>query len=211
VGHTLSVIFVGLGVAEIDEQPIAEVLRNMPLKAGDHLGAGVLIGPHHLAEVFRIELAGEGGGVDQVTEQHGELAAFGVWERGRRSDCGNGARSGGCRRPAGPDQDSAILVHGQFFGINEILLEVLQQVVIELEAAFEDAVGETLLLLEEGENLGQYGIIIHYRPSICDRAASAWGSQNVMSMARYIVMAVDSAIRACSRWPVWPYNRPSPW
>jgi hypothetical protein len=155
----------------------------MPIKAGDHLGAGVLIGPHHLAQIFWIELAGESGRVDQVTEQHRELAAFGVWKRSSRGDSGSGARRGMCRSSAGPDQDSAILIYGQLFGVNEIFLEVLQQVVIELEAAFEDAVGEALLLLEEGENLGQDGIIIHYRPSICDRAASAWGSQKPMSLA----------------------------
>ena len=78
----LGVIFVRQRVAEVDEQAIAEILRDMPLKAGDHLGARVLIGPHHLAEVFRVKLAGEDGGVHQVTEQHGELAAFGLWRRG---------------------------------------------------------------------------------------------------------------------------------
>ena len=74
----LGVIFVRQGIAEVDQQAIAEILGDMPLKAGDHLGAGVLIGPHHLAQVFRVELAGERGRVHQVTEQHGELAAFGV-------------------------------------------------------------------------------------------------------------------------------------
>jgi hypothetical protein len=54
----------------------------MPLIASDHLGAGVLIGPHHLAPVLRVELAGEHRRVHQVTKQHGELAAFSVgWTR----------------------------------------------------------------------------------------------------------------------------------
>ena len=76
----LGVILVRQGVAEVDEQAIAEILRDMPLKAGDHLGAGGLIGPHHLAQLFRVELAGEHGRVYQVTKQHGELAPFGVQE-----------------------------------------------------------------------------------------------------------------------------------
>ena len=46
----LGVIFVRLGIAKVDQQAIAEILRDMPLKAGDHLGAGLLIGPHHLAQ-----------------------------------------------------------------------------------------------------------------------------------------------------------------
>jgi len=45
----LGVIFVRQGIAEVDEQAITEILRDMPLKAGDHLGADLLIGPHHLA------------------------------------------------------------------------------------------------------------------------------------------------------------------
>jgi len=65
------------GIAEVDEQAIAEILRDMALKAGDHLGTGVLIGPHHLPEVFRVKLTGEGSRIHQVTKQHGELPAFG--------------------------------------------------------------------------------------------------------------------------------------
>jgi hypothetical protein len=75
--RALRVVFVRLRVAEIDEQAIAEVLGDIPLEAGDHFGAGVLIGPHDLAPLLRVELAGEDGGVHQVTEQHRELAAFG--------------------------------------------------------------------------------------------------------------------------------------
>ena len=72
----LGVIFVRQGVAKVDEQAVAEILRDMALKAGDHLGAGLLIGPHHLAQVFRVELADERRRVHEVTEQDGELAPF---------------------------------------------------------------------------------------------------------------------------------------
>src|SRR5262249_36378501 len=74
----LRVIFMRQGVAKVDEQSIAEILRDMSLKARDYLGTGLLIGPHHLTQVFRVKLAGEWGRVHQVAEQHGELAAFGV-------------------------------------------------------------------------------------------------------------------------------------
>jgi hypothetical protein len=69
-----------LGIAEIDEETIAEILRDMPLITGDDLGTGLLIRPHHLAPLFRIELAGERGRVHQVTKEHGELATFGLWD-----------------------------------------------------------------------------------------------------------------------------------
>ena len=55
----LGVIFMGAGVAEIDQQAIPQILGDMALEAGDHLGAGVLIGPHHPTPVFRIELCRE--------------------------------------------------------------------------------------------------------------------------------------------------------
>ena len=43
------------------------------------------------------------------------------------------------------------------------------------------------------------GQCISHTPPTCASAASAWGSQKVMSMARYSAMAADSAARACSR------------
>ena len=69
----------GLGIAEIDQQPIAEELGDIPLIAGDHLGGRLLIGPHHFAPVFGVELAGEHRRVHQIAEQYGELAAFRFW------------------------------------------------------------------------------------------------------------------------------------
>jgi hypothetical protein len=64
------------GVAEVDEQTVAEVLRDMPLIAGDHFGTRLLIGAHDLAQVFWVELAGQHRGIHQVAEQDRELAPF---------------------------------------------------------------------------------------------------------------------------------------
>ena len=166
----LRIIFVGLGIAEVDEQTIAEILRDMPVKAGDHLGAGVLIGPHHLAQVFGVKLCRERGRTDQVTEEHGELAPFRRW---RGEDSRGRCRLGERRRLADPDQDSPVLVHGKLFGIDKILLEIFEQVVIEVQPAFEHAVGEALLLLEQREDLDEDRLIVHHGPSTCAKAASA--------------------------------------
>ena len=81
----LGVVFVGLGVAKVHQQPIAQILGDSPVKALEHLDASGLIGEHHLAEVFRVELTGEADRVHEVAEQHRELAPFGVggWQRSR--------------------------------------------------------------------------------------------------------------------------------
>ena len=72
------IVFMGCGVAKIDQQPIAEILGDMALVGLDDLGRGLLVGAHHGAQVFGVELAGELRGADQVTEQHRELPPFRV-------------------------------------------------------------------------------------------------------------------------------------
>jgi hypothetical protein len=49
-----------------------------------------------------------------------------------------------------------------------------------------------------------------YSSSTCASAASAWGSQNVMSIDWYILMAMDNSVRACSCCPVFAYSVPRP-
>src|SRR5262245_52708346 len=107
----------------------------MPLKAGDHLGAGVLICAHDLPELFGVKLRRERGRADQVTEEHGELAPFRLWRGGgSRRRCRLGSRrlwrgrwrgvlGGRWRRGwrrlrvASPDQDAVVLISGQLLGI----------------------------------------------------------------------------------------------
>ena len=45
----LGIVLMGLGIAKVDQQAVAQILRNMPLKALDHLGTGLLIGSDDLA------------------------------------------------------------------------------------------------------------------------------------------------------------------
>jgi hypothetical protein len=52
------VVFMGLRIAKVDQEAVPEVLGNMAIKAADHLSAGLLIGTHHVSEVFGIEQAG---------------------------------------------------------------------------------------------------------------------------------------------------------
>jgi hypothetical protein len=81
VHRTPGLVFMGRGVAKIDQQPIAEVLGNMPLVACNDLSRGLLVGAHHRAQVFGVELAGELRRTHQITEQHRELPPFRLWGR----------------------------------------------------------------------------------------------------------------------------------
>src|SRR5262245_9920065 len=167
----LGVIFVRPGVAEVHEQAIAEVLGDMPVKARNHLGAGLLIGPHHLAEILRVELAGERGRVDQVTEQYRELAAFrlrGIWYKWRGRNLPRRVswrhelwcRWRGrrylhrCRYcVTSPTQASALVIDHLRVSIEEFILEIVEGVLVEVKLTLECPVRHALPLTEEVKNL----------------------------------------------------------
>ena len=71
-------IFVRLGIAKVDQQAIAQVLRHVAVEGLDRRHRGLLVGAHHGPVVFRIKLLREARRVDQIAEHHRELAAFGV-------------------------------------------------------------------------------------------------------------------------------------
>jgi hypothetical protein len=48
---------VGSGKAKVDQQPIAKILGNIPIKALDNLRTGGLKGSHYCTEILWIELA----------------------------------------------------------------------------------------------------------------------------------------------------------
>ena len=80
----LGIILVGERMAEVDQEPIAQVLRDVPLEAADHLGADLLVGPHDLAQLLGIEPLRERGRAHQVAEHDRQLAALGRGGRGAR-------------------------------------------------------------------------------------------------------------------------------
>jgi hypothetical protein len=58
--------------------------------------------------------------------------------------------------------------------------------------------GTRPLLLEEGNHMRQDGIVVHYHPSTYASAASASGSQNVISIDWYMAIDIANSVRACS-------------
>ena len=74
--RSLGVVFVGQRIAKVHQQPIAQILSDMPLIAMDDCGAGGLIVLQDSPPLLGIELCGEGGGAHHVTEHHRQLAAL---------------------------------------------------------------------------------------------------------------------------------------
>ena len=159
-----------LRIAKIDQQAIAEILGDMPVKALDDLGTGGLVGAHHLPQIFGIELAGERGRVHQVTEQHGELAAFGLrsgvvggepcplrclgMRQGRRRRGRWRRREGGCRaRVASPDQTAPRIIDHMGLRVEEFVLQGSELRVIQRELELEGAIGHAAPLAQEGDHL----------------------------------------------------------
>jgi hypothetical protein len=76
---SLGVIFMGLRIAKVHQESIPEQLSDMPIVALDNLGTHPLICTHHVTPIFRVELRGQFGGIDQVAEYDRELPSFSVW------------------------------------------------------------------------------------------------------------------------------------
>ena len=73
----LGIVLVRLRVAEVHQHPIAHVLGDKPVEAGDRIGDTAMIGADDLAHVLWIHSRCQHGRADQIGEQHGELPAFG--------------------------------------------------------------------------------------------------------------------------------------
>ena len=82
-------VLVRLGPAEVGQHPVAHVLGDVALEAGDLARDDVLVGPYELAHLLGIEPGREGGRADQVDEHHRELPALRARDRrhGGRSGC----------------------------------------------------------------------------------------------------------------------------
>ena len=75
--RALGVILVGSRVAEVNHQSVAEGLRDVAFEFSDFRGAGVLVGPHHVAQLLRVQPLGKGCRAHHVAEHHSDLTAFG--------------------------------------------------------------------------------------------------------------------------------------
>src|SRR5262245_60293815 len=65
-----------------------------------------------------------------------------------------------------PDQDAAVLIHGQTLALDEFVLHIFQIRVIELELPLESTIGEAPPALEHGDRLVEDLLKGHYPPSL---------------------------------------------
>ena len=93
---SLSIIFVGLRIAEVDEHPVAHVLRHEPAEALHGLGDAFLIGRNDLSQVLRIHAGGKCRRAYEVRKHHRHLAALGtiLWLGAWGTRCGRRVNGG---------------------------------------------------------------------------------------------------------------------
>jgi hypothetical protein len=57
------IVFVGLGIPKVHQQAVAQIRRDIPVEALDDLRTALLVRPHHVTPVFRVQPPGEAGRV----------------------------------------------------------------------------------------------------------------------------------------------------
>ena len=70
------VILMRLGITEIDEESVAQILGDIAVKAFDDGSTSLLVGTYDFAILFRVELFRQSSGIDQITEHHRQLATL---------------------------------------------------------------------------------------------------------------------------------------
>ncbi len=127
----LGVVLVRLRIAEVDKQPIAHVLRDKVVEAGDRFGDAAVIGADHLPQILGIETRRERRRADQIAEHHRQLAPFrGLFARPRsfgERQAGGTERGGRAQDPlAVPEEDAELFEirlgqFGQRFEVNRVV------------------------------------------------------------------------------------------
>jgi glycosyltransferase involved in cell wall biosynthesis len=177
------VVLVRLRPAEVDKQPVAQILRDVAPVAVDDLGGGRLVRADDLAQVLGIEPPGENGRVGEVTEHHRELAPLRLAdivgrgrERSRRRDRRGWLRSRNVRGRlkggnglARPDQALPVLVTREP-PEGELLPRLVQECLVAVEDVRDRSIGHAALSLQIGDEGRQRRV--HPRPRVRARVRS---------------------------------------
>jgi hypothetical protein len=164
------IVFVRLRPAEVDEEPVAQILRDVAAVTVHDLGGGRLVRADDFMQVLGVEPAGEDGRVRKVAEHHGEMAPLRLADVVRHGD-GRGAnrlcdrrgrlhaRGVHGRRDSGPglgrpNQPLPVLVAGES-PEGELLPRLVQECLVAAEDVREDSIGHAALALQIGDEGGQ--------------------------------------------------------
>jgi hypothetical protein len=137
----LGVVLVRPGPAEVGEDPVAQILRHVALEARDHFARRGVIALHERAPVLRVHAGREARRVDQVAEEHSQLAALGSLglldrpaQRRLRKLRRGSRRSLGSLRLLHP-REHLPLPDGHLLDFRQLLDDQLEGVVVEGELA----------------------------------------------------------------------------
>jgi hypothetical protein len=87
------IVFMRLGIGEIDQHPIAEILGDKTGEPGDRVCDTAVISAYHFAQILGIEAHRQRRRADQVAEHDRQLAPLGLAGSGdRASSCDGSAR-----------------------------------------------------------------------------------------------------------------------
>jgi hypothetical protein len=74
----LGIVFMRLRPAEVGEHAVTQILGDVTFEPLDHGCGAVLVGAHDAAQVLGVDSPGEFGRAHEITEQHRQLATFGL-------------------------------------------------------------------------------------------------------------------------------------
>jgi hypothetical protein len=99
IDRPFRIVFMGIGISKVDQQPIAHVFGDIAIEPTNRLGTSVEKTSGHVLEVFRIHPARQGGRIHQITKHHRQLTTFGLisfgreWRRARTDGVGERSRA----------------------------------------------------------------------------------------------------------------------
>jgi len=141
------VVVVGLRMAEIDQEPIAQVLDDVSRVELDRSGGRLLIGAHDCAQILAVESLPQIGRPYEIAEHHRELAALGLGDLRRRvlfpRHPSSRVRGRFPRRGLGPSRshprEHLALAGGQLLHVHQLLDQGVEDLVVEFELELQDA------------------------------------------------------------------------
>ena len=170
-------------------------------------------------------MAGECGGIDEITEHDRELPTFRVrrrcsrtgfnqrgglflgsrlwcWLNRLRGDClGNGSITR-------PHEHLPVLISGELVDFDEFILQDVEGGVIQVELELESPVRGFPSLLEQGNHAVEYRVEVHYRPSSssCNNALASLRSAVSNPSVNQLYTSANTC-HASSRFPCCCHNR----